>query len=217
MRKALLERPGKVDLRAVLNLFWDSGVPVLPLNDVGAFHGACWRIAGRNVIVIKQRSKFLARWEFDLLHEWHHAAQQPEQPNHSWIEESELTSARRTSSEEQAASSFAGNVLLDGRAEELVAQCVTAASGKIPFLKSVISNVAQRADVMIDHLANYLAWRLSLQGQNWWGTANNLQSQVGDPIAIAREVFYARFDFGSLDPLDARLLARALGHEGQAE
>ncbi len=217
MREALMTRSQEIDLKSVLNFFWDCGVPVLPLSDVGAFHGACWRVAGRNVIVIKQRSTFMARWVFDLLHEWHHTAQQPGESNHSWIEDSELTSTRRTSPEEQAASNFAGNVVLGGRAEELVAQCVEAARGKIPFLKSVIPEVAQSEGVVVDHLANYLAWRLSLQGQNWWGTANNLQSQVGDPVNVEREVFYERFDFGSLNPLDALVLARALSREGDTQ
>lgn len=217
MRKALLARGREIDLRSVLNYFWDCGVPVLPLNDVGAFHGACWRVGGRNVIVTKQRSKYLARWVFDLLHEWRHGAEQPEEPNHAWIEENELASTRRTSPEEQTASTFAGNVVLDGRAEDLVAQCVEASRGKVPYLKSVVPDVAQRAGVVVDHLANYLAWRLSLQGHNWWGTANNLQTQVGDPVTVAREVFYERFDFGNLNPLDARVLARALGSEGNGQ
>lgn len=214
MRRSLLGRSQTIELRSVINFFWDSGIPVLPLNDVGAFHGACWRVSGRNVIVTKQRSKFLARWVFDLLHEWRHATECPEEPNQAWIEESELASTRRTSTAEQAASRFAGDVVLNSRAEELVAKCVERARGNIPYLKSVVPEVAQNAGVSVDHLANYLAWRLSLQGTNWWGTANNLQTQVGDPVAVAREVFYERFDFGSLSPLDARLLARALANEG---
>ena len=214
LREALLTTTSAITLRSVLNFSWDCGVPVLPLNDVGGFHGACWRIEGRNVIVTKQRSKFLARWVFDLLHEWSHATERSDEPNHAWIEDSELASTRRISPEEQAASNFAGNVVLEGRAEELVAQCVDAARGKIPYLKSVVPEVAQRAGVVVDHLANYLAWRLSLQGENWWGTANNLQTQVGNPVEIAREVFFERFAFGNLNPLDAHVLARALGREG---
>jgi transcriptional regulator with XRE-family HTH domain len=214
LRRILLERTREIDLKAVITLFWDYGVPVLPLSDVGAFHGACWRIASRNVIVIKHRSKFLSRWVFDLLHEWHHAAQAPQEATHSWIEDSELTSTRRTSPEEQGANNFAGNVLLGGRAEDLVGACVQSAQGKMSLLKSVVPEIAKRAGVVADHLADYLAWRLSLQGENWWGTANNLQTQVGDPFAIAREVFYERFAFGNIDPIDAQLLARAIAHEG---
>ncbi len=217
LREALATRDGNFGLSAVLHFFWDHGVAVLPLSDSGAFHGACWRIGGRNVVVIKHRSRYLARWVFDLLHEWHHAGQSPQENNHSWIEDSELTSTRRTSPEEQAASKFAGNVVLDGRAEALVTQCVAAAKGRIPMLKSVVPNIAKQAGIDVDHLANYLGWRLSLQGENWWGTANNLQTQIGDPFTIARDVFYERFDFGRLNPIDARLLSRAMQRPGDAE
>lgn len=217
LRKALVSRDAEFGLAAVLHHFWDCGVPVLPLSDSGSFHGACWRIGGRNVVVVKHRSRYLARWVFDLLHEWHHAGQAPDEDSHSWIEDSEVTSTRRTSPEEQAASRFAGNVVLDGQAEALVKQCVTAAKGRIPVLKSVVPTVARQAGVGVDHLANYLGWRLSLQGENWWGTANNLQTQIGDPFAIARDVFYERFDFSKLNPIDARLLSRAMQRTGDAE
>jgi transcriptional regulator with XRE-family HTH domain/Zn-dependent peptidase ImmA (M78 family) len=213
-RQDLLSKTTEFNLKTVLHYFWDCGVPVLPLNDTGIFHGASWRIDGRNVIVLKQRSRFLSRWVFDLLHEWHHAAQSPNEATHSWIEESDLTSVRRNSPEERAANGFAGNVLLDGRAEELVGECVRVAQGNIPHLKSVVRQVAESGGVSVDHLANYLAWRLSLQGENWWGTANNLQTQVGDPFSVAADVFYERFNFGDVDPIDASLLARALSRDG---
>jgi transcriptional regulator with XRE-family HTH domain len=217
LREALIARDPSIGLEALLNFFWDHGVPVLPLSDSGAFHGACWRVAGRNVVVVKHRSRFLARWVFDLLHEWHHAGQAPNEESHSWIEEADLVSTRRTSPEEQAASQFAGNVLLDGRAEALVADCMKATKGDIPLFKSAAPRIAQQAGVVVDHFANYLAWRLSLQQENWWGTANNLQTQVGDPFSVAREVFYRRFDFQRIDPVDARLLERALRREGEYE
>lgn len=217
LREELVSRDPSIGLETLLHLFWDHGVPVLPLSDAGAFHGACWRINGRNVVVVKHRSKFLARWIFDLLHEWHHAGQAPDDASHSWIEENELTSIHRTSVEEQEASRFAGDVLLGGQAEALVMACVEASRGQIPALKGTVARIAQQASIVVDHLANYLAWRLSLQQENWWGTANNLQTQVGDPFAIARKVFYERFDFKQIDPIDARLLERALRREGENE
>lgn len=217
LRQALVVRDSSIGLETVLEFFWDHGVPVLPLSDSGAFHGACWRVAGRNVVVIKHRSRFLARWVFDLIHEWYHAGQAPNEVSHSWIEEADLVSTRRTSPEEQEASQFAGNVLLDGRAEALVAACIEATKGNIALFKSAAPRIAQQAGVVVDHFANYLAWRLSLQQENWWGAANNLQTQVGDPFTIAREVFYRRFDFQRIDPVDARLLERGLRREGENE
>jgi transcriptional regulator with XRE-family HTH domain len=210
VRKSLLDRSQNLNLTEVLHYLWDIGVPVLPLNDRGTFHGACWRVSGRNVIVLKHQSKFLARCVFDVLHEMHHAGEDPDNPVLSWIEESEISSQRRNSPEEQAASEFAGNVLLNGRAEAMVNECVEIADGKVERLKSAVIKVAQSEGIVVDHLANYLAFRLSLQKLNWWGAANNLQTQIGDPFAQARSVFLERFDFGKVNEVDAKLLHQAL-------
>jgi len=66
--------------------------------------------------------------------------------------------------------------MLDGRAEELAEQCVTAAKNRVELLKNAVPSVAQSGGVQVDALANYMAFRLSLQGINWWGAANNLQT-----------------------------------------
>ena len=44
-------------LESITNQCWKLGVPVLPLDDPGTFHGACFREEGRNVIVLKQRPR----------------------------------------------------------------------------------------------------------------------------------------------------------------
>ena len=209
VRKVILDTYGSLSLKCVLNYVWDLGIPVLALNDPGAFHGACWRVEGRNVIVLKQRSPYLARWVHDLIHELRHASEEPDAPTHGWIEESEIASTRRTSLEEQAANRFAAEVLLDGRAEVLVQCCVDLARGAVNRLKEAAVQVAAEEKVDIDHLANYLAYRLSLQGINWWGAANNLQQQRGEPWAVARDVFMERFDFSQLNRIDANILERA--------
>ena len=69
--------------------------------------------------------------------------------------------------------------------------------------------VAEREGVSAASLANYIAFRLSLQGQNWWGTANNLQPE-GDPWTITRDAFLLRCDFSQVNPTDRELLTRAL-------
>ncbi len=208
--KSMARHARSCNLRGLIEGFWDHGVPVLPLDDAGVFHGACWRTQGRNVIVLKHRTKFLSRWIFDLIHEWCHAAQHPKRLNHSWIEEGEFTSSRRNSDEEQEANQFSGNVVLDSRAEELTQQCMERTDGDLRRFKSAIVAVARTAGVSVDHLANYIAWRLSLQNQNFWGTASNLQTKIGDAMEIARTVFCERFDFGKIDPIDSQLLIRAI-------
>ena len=69
MRQAVLSTYGAITFEHTLRYVWSLGIPVLPLRDPGAFHGACWRIDGRNIIVLKQRTLSLARWLADLLHE----------------------------------------------------------------------------------------------------------------------------------------------------
>ena len=58
-----------------------------------------------------------------------------------------------------------------------------------------------------------MAFRLSMQGENWWGVATNLQDKSYDPLAVARDVFFERFSFGDLSQSDAQLLSLALHDE----
>ena len=210
MYRDIINRYGQIDLHSVLHYAWDLGVPVIPLNDGGTFHGACWRYGGRNVVVLKQRSAHTARWLFDLLHELFHAAQNPDSDTFELIENDENSAERRESDEEIMASQFAGEVVLHGRAEELAQMCVSAAGGRVQALKKVVSEIAELEKVDVGSLANYLAFRMSWQGLNWWGAAANLQKDVADPWSIARDVFYERFSFNVEDPLDMTILKRAL-------
>jgi len=157
----LLASYGAVDLETALRFSWDLGIPVLPLGDRGTFHGACLRYEGRNVVVLKQNSKHEARWLFDLIHELSHAGQTPEAPSLEVIEGDETSEERRNSAEEIAASQFAGDVTLDGRAEELAQACVKAARGSVERLKQIVPSIAEQNGVGVGALANYMAFRLS--------------------------------------------------------
>lgn len=210
MHDWIVARRGALDLRNVLHAAWDMGVVVLPLHDRGTFHGACWRYGGRNAIVLKQTSHHEARWVFDLLHELFHAGQRPEADTLEVIEADETSAERRNSDEEIAASQFAGEVVLNGQAEVLAQACVRASRGSVERLKSVIPQIASDHDVSVGALANYLAFRLSWQGVNWWGTAANLQADDSDPWTVARDVFVDRFPYEIDSELDRQLLDRAL-------
>ena len=211
MRKRILARgEGKHDLRTVLHTVWDLGVVVLPLRGKGTFHGACWRYDGRNAIVLKQTSNQEARWTFDLLHELFHAGQQPEEKMFELVETEATSNERRESDEEIAASQFAGDVMLDGMADDLAQYCVVKARNMIPRLQGVVRRVAKTRGVSVGALANYLAFRLSCQGLNWWGAAANLQREDEDPWTVARDVFVERHPFQIDDKIDRSLLDRAL-------
>jgi Zn-dependent peptidase ImmA (M78 family) len=199
----------------VLKYAWDQGVPVLPLRDSGAFHGACWRVEGRNVIALKQVTASQSRWAFDLLHELWEATQEPDNADHTVVETAEPLA--NTDDDEVEANAFAGDVLLNGRAEELAAACAKAAGMSVERLKSVVPQVARRANVPPDALANYMAFRLTLDHVNWWGAANSLQEKGPSPFSVAREVLMKRINFGSLNRIDANLLLMALSDSDQEE
>lgn len=206
----ILAECGAVDLENVLRFLWNLGIPVLPLNDSGAFHGAFWRVDGRNIIVLKQRTMSNARWANDCLHETFHAGQEPDEPERSIIEESEMSPERRDSVEEQEATRFAGNVMLDGRAEELAQMCVHAAGGRVDRLKRAVEMVAENEDVEVGALANYMAFRLSLQDVNWWGAATNLQSSDSNPWELTRDWLLPRLELDRLNDVDRQILLQAL-------
>jgi hypothetical protein len=194
----------------LLTYTWDLGIPVLPLKDAGAFHGACWRIGGRNIVVLKQSTASDARWAFDLLHELDHAGSAPDSPEFAIVEEP-IAERIRSSEGERAASRYAGDALLGGRAEQLAEECVEAARGSVERLKSVVPIVADKAGVGADVLANYLAFRLSLQDINWWGVAANLQpASTPQPWQVARDMLLRRADLGALNESDRILLTNAV-------
>jgi transcriptional regulator with XRE-family HTH domain len=184
--RSLARSGAEITLRQTTSWLWDRGIPVLPLADSGMFHGACWRIGGRGVVVIKQRTESEARWIYDLLHEYWHLATERSETDFSHVDWETALESRESLAEEARANMFAGDVVLDGRAEPLADECVKAASGSVEKLKTVVPSVARNAGVRVDSLANYLAFRLSLQGIAWWGAAANLQKRDEAPFATVR-------------------------------
>jgi transcriptional regulator with XRE-family HTH domain len=207
MRELVLERHESFTFEAVLDIAWRLGVPVLPLADPGAFHAVLWRTSNRNVIVLKQRNRSASRWKFDLLHELWHAAEESDQDTYAVIDH-EATDARERS--ELAANRYAGDVLLDGRANEIAEQAAERAANAVQLLKRIVPDVAEDNDVETADLANYLAHRLSLQNLDWWGAAQNLQDHSVDPWAVARQRYLAECDLHRLAPLDRDILLQAL-------
>ena len=210
MRKCISGKYGEVSLANTLNTAWDLGVAVLPLKNLGDFHGACWRYERRNVIVLNQASRQKSQWLFDLLHELHHAGQRPDQDAFEIIENDEAEFKGKNFEEEVAASAFANQVMLDGRTEELVKICVRDADGRLENLEAAVSKVAEQHGVDVGALANHIAFRLSRIKINWWREAAGLQADDEDAWRIARDVFLQRFPGEIDDDVDRQLLDRAL-------
>ena len=210
-RAAILKKYDRVDFKSVLNYAWDCGVPVLPLDDPGAFHGAVWRINGRNIIVLKQRKPFASIWLHDLLHEMFHAGEESGEKNFSHIEATPISPERRESSSEESANGFAEDVVFGNRSDEIEDVCFAEAGTLVPRLKTAIPRVAERFQVDQGYLANYIAYVLEhFKGINFWGTATNLQEDSYAPFEYAREVFFQRVSMGQLNAADREILMQGL-------
>ncbi len=195
------------DLRSLLNYAWELGFCVLPLNDPGVFHGACWNIEGRRVIVLKQTTKYHARWIFDLLHELYHALAHLDQANSAVVETQELNPfINNDTLEEREANTFSHQVLFGDRAEDILNHCVKLTKGRMENLKSAVSNISRSENIREDILANYVAFRLSLSDQNWWGPASSFQVTEPDPFAIATEILNKNLDTEGLNQVESSLL-----------
>ena len=212
-RERIVGSRGSLTFDAVLDAAWDMGVVVLPLGDGGSFHGACWRIGHVNVVVLKQPTMAVARWLHDLLHELFHAGQCPDEADFEVVEAPETSEERRMDPEEKRATWFASQVALAGRSEELFKAAMRTADDDLRSLKRAIAKVAAAEDDHIGSLANYVAFRLALQGENWWGAAQNLQDVSRNPLTLARNRFFERFDFSRLDETRLDLLTLALNDE----
>ncbi|MDG2565874.1 ImmA/IrrE family metallo-endopeptidase, partial [Vibrio parahaemolyticus] len=147
VRGDILDKYGELTFESVLSYATDLGVPVIPLNDSGAFHGATWRINGRNVVVLKQKSRHTSKWMFDLLHELYHASQSPELDEFIIVELSETSEERRNDQEEIDANNFAASVLLGEKAGSYIEQCFKNANGNIAWLKNSVIKVAEENDL----------------------------------------------------------------------
>jgi transcriptional regulator with XRE-family HTH domain len=209
LRAEVSERYGTFTIEALLRYAWDHGIPVIPLRDPGAFHGACWLVGGRPVVVLKQVTGAQARWMFDLLHELKHVASHLDDEHPAFVEDEEI-SPNAPPGKEREASRFAGAAILENRAEELAQRCIDEARGEMERLKRAVQRVGEAEHVPVDALANYIAFRLARYKQNWWGAANNLQVTDPPAWAIARDLLLEHVDMERIDPQGRGLLRRAL-------
>lgn len=209
IKDEIIKRYGPVNLENTLRYIWDHGIPVIPLSDPGAFHGACWKISNRKVIVLKQLTKFQGRWLFDLAHELGHAIKHLDRIN-SIIEEDEISPVDNDEIETEA-NDFAFDLLFSRSTTRLAEQAAERANGKVENLKSAVIQIAAEERIPLDLFANYIAYYLSAANNiNWWGTANNLQISEPSPFTIAKQVFDETVKIDVLNDEDQQLLLRAL-------
>jgi len=211
LRTEIVHSEGSFDFESVLRFLWKRGIVILPLRDRGMFHAAYWRADGRHVIVLKQRTNSMARWLIDLLHEVCHVLSKPEERNLSVIDAEGVARPEDDYlDEEEEATEFAGECALEGSAEKLVHAAHVRSKQNLRNLKSAVTEIAGEQHADLGLFANYMAYRLSLQGINWWGAATNLQATDESPCASTRRVFLEHADLQALNEFDREVLLQAL-------
>jgi transcriptional regulator with XRE-family HTH domain len=211
IRNRILQYGPRVDFKAALQFVWDCGVPVIPLDDAGAFHGAVWRIEHRNVIVLKQQKHYAACWLHDLLHEFSHAGEHSSHREFVFIETNPISPDRRESPSEEKANDLAEDVVFGNRSDQIEDACVAEARGRMDRLKISLPRVAERFNVDQGYLANYMAFVLEHENKiNFWGAATNLQEEDYSPYDYAREVFFERVNLNRLNSEDREILLQGL-------
>lgn len=209
-REAVIEKYGSFNFKNCINHIWDLGVPIIPLDLKGGFHGACWRFEGRNIIVLKQQSKSESKWLFDLLHEYWHATQQSHLLERDKVDISDVLSIDYEDQEEVDANNFANNVIFDGKGEQLLRQCYSLSQGRQNRLKTAVERVALLNDADVSSLANYVAHNESRRGGNFWGAAHNLQVK-DNPYRHTLKVFEERISITDIDDkVEKELLEKEL-------
>ncbi|WP_217601981.1 helix-turn-helix domain-containing protein [Chitinophaga sp. GbtcB8] len=209
-KEIFLQKYRTIEFENLVNFAWDLGIPVIPLNDSGIFHGASWNIDNNHVIVLKQKTESHARWTFDLLHELYHVFAHLEKPNTSIVEMSELNPYENDSPEEAEANTFSNQFIFEKNSEGLINRCLQLADYRMESLKKAVTEISEDENIPADYLANYLAFRLQLGGKNWWGTAQSFQKISPSPSSIAAKVLKERIQLQTIDPIDRNLLATAI-------
>jgi transcriptional regulator with XRE-family HTH domain/Zn-dependent peptidase ImmA (M78 family) len=211
VRQEILNMYGKINFETVIRYIWSLGIPVLVLNDSGAFHGACWRVDGFNMIVLKQQTMSESKWVHDALHELCHASQHPNRKTLQIIESDDNLSKNTEAEEEDDANYYAADIYLGENADEIAEECIEAARDNMSNLKREVIRIAQKYKIDLGGLANYIAFRLAKeQEQNWWGTASNLQTLGFSPYDISRKLIFEHCDLAKLNDFDKDLLIKAI-------
>lgn len=207
INKMLFNQYGKLSLENCVKCVWNLGIPLIALDDPGVFNAACFRIGERYVIILKQKTRFEARWMFDLFHELWHVISSKEKINIC------IDSFNYSNEEERKASLFSAAILLGKNPQALAEKCLSKAKRDIKLMKGAIKSVAIEEGVRIDVLANYLAYRLDEQGYNIWGIAQNLQEKLEqNPFIMFKKELIKHSNLENLSQPDFNILQRALDY-----
>lgn len=214
IHREIVNSKGAIDFELALRYVWSLGVPILALNLDGGFQGAYFRENNRDITIVNYKTSSASMWLFTLFHEfWHVLNEKHETTKMLRLEDVEgtFTHGTKADPDEKNASLFASAVLLGRNPDALVHQVLKDANKDIARLKESVIKTSKEQGVSLESLANYTAYRVSMEGHNWWGTARNLQESNAGLQNIARDVLLNYVDLSHISGADMDILRRALG------
>ena len=121
-----------------------------------------------------------------------------------------ILTSTEVNGEENLANLFAGAALLGQSPDALARRCIEESGYNLRYLKRTVQNVADSEGVPVDVLANCVAYTVSQEGENWWGTAQNLQERSDGIQYFAINVLLDNIDLSQVSGLDLDLLRRSI-------
>lgn len=208
IRQLLLEEYGGVSLEACVDFIWKHNVAVIPLNIHGSFHGACLDFSETKAIVLSQQNKTISRWKFDLLHELYHALVMEYS---LYIERTDIMD--QNEDEEKQASEFASYVIFGQEMESVLELILAQSGGHMSLVKDSVISIGEEFGLNIDDLANYVAFRISKGGLNFWGTAMNLQKDRRNPADILLSYLRNEINLAHINTFEFEVLQTIFNQE----
>ena len=215
VRNEIISNYGEIDFEKTLHYVWDRGIAVVPLDFNGNFLGACWRLNGRNVIVLNQGIGQTARWLFVLLHEVYHAGQFPTKKSFDKQKVNTTSTKKVDYLDEKKADEFAELVMFGENASTLIESIGNQFRGDYNELSKLIERVASENEVNVIALTNSVICRLQSKSNEYdkslLKVLDKLQPKTSfEPHTIASDIFLNRFTFQGESEIDLQLLNQAI-------
>ncbi len=210
IREQAMDETGRVTLSSLLSWMWLQGIPTVPLLGRRGFSAAVWSVEGVPVVVLKEARDLAVFWLFDLAHELGHIVKGHVQEG-AIVDVDSPHPHSSTDNDEEAASTFALDLLLPGHLQ-LLADVRAEARGSYLRFKSAVETVASRAGISAGLLGMVAAYELSDIGEDKdrWGSASNLAKADGRGRPVAEAVITRFLSAGEMPEIDAALIRAAV-------
>jgi transcriptional regulator with XRE-family HTH domain/Zn-dependent peptidase ImmA (M78 family) len=210
IREQAKDDTGQVTFLSLLVWMWAQGIPVVPLLGRRGFSAAVWSVDGVPIVVLKEARDLAVYWLFDLAHELGHIVLR-HITDGAVVDVDSPQPHSDTDTDEDAASTFALDLLLPSHAQ-LLAAVRSESRGSYLRFKSAVEAVAAQAGVSAGLLGMVAAYELADIGEDKdrWGSASNLAKADGRGRPVAEEVASRFLPVEGMPEIESALIRAAV-------